>query len=161
MNIRLKADEFVFQVEPGEPLNDWFDGKICLSSPIMGENFRLQTEVYCPFENWLKLCDWLEAHIQTLKSNANNLTFVQSYTWTPLDTGMTFTCLEGEVDDKDGEFEGGFGLRIMVKVFAPDFDAYVYSGLEGEVEIHEAIAFCQTLREYVNSQTAVLVGVSG
>lgn len=153
--IVLKGDDFTFQIKPNEALNDWFDGTVYLTSTVMGDNFLLQTNVYCPFDDWLRLCDWMEKHIQKLKDNVDSITLTNDETWTPFDTTLNFTLLAGTVEYQDKDFNGGFGVRIMIKVFAKDSATYVHSGLEGEVEVHEALTFCKTLREYVNSQNQV------
>ncbi len=155
--IKLKADAFTLSIKPGQPLNGWFTGTISLDSTYL-QNCAPRDELfYCPFEDWLELCDYIESHINKLLE----LGHFESQTWVTSDLMLQATCLTGELYYEYNELAGRFVIRIMVK-FGSDEDAnYANIGFEGGVEVSEVIAFCQALREYVNSQKEVLVGVSG
>lgn len=103
----------------------------------------------------LRLCDWIEEHIEHLAARhaANqevlNAPLHMQRTWVPLELGLQITCLEGEVW-RDGEMlSGSFALRVMVDAGRDPAGHTLSAGLEGIIEVNDAVAFAEAMRGYV------------
>jgi hypothetical protein len=62
---------------------------------------------------------------------------------------MEVRLMPGEIERDGGSLSGSFAIMVLLKIGnTPASGSRVYGGFQGEVEVREALTFCQALRDW-------------
>jgi hypothetical protein len=146
--VTLNADGFTLTFSPGAPYRDagavFFAGTVTLTSRV-GQAPVLQTRIDCYLADLVRLCEWLEAHVQALLAKPDT----ESPSWAPLELEMEVTCLSGDAWHEDGRLAGGFTIRVLLEIGHAPNGTQVYGGFEGTVEVQAIADFTDSLTDLV------------
>lgn len=156
MTISLNAEGFTLSLRqsPGSGHfgSPFFEGTLLLRSTVPGVAHTFQTRGVFPLSDLARLGAWMQAHIQSLSpaSSEHPQVSVETDTWVSLDLSVQIQCLDGDVEQQDGTFVGGFGLRVLVQIGEDAATGHaVYGGFEGGVDVSEAVTFCRHLADWI------------
>jgi hypothetical protein len=158
--ISLRADGFDLTIESRAasqfPGSARFRGTLSLTPTIPGVQASLHTDADFPLSDFERLCDWVDVHIRNvLRDSGGVLPKTAGVTWVSLDLSIEVRLMSGEIERDGGSLSGSFAILVLLRVgTSPASGTHVYGGFQGEVEVNEALSFCQALRDWPDKLAA-------
>ncbi len=152
--LALKAHGFTLSLDLVAPStaayhNPLFLGSATLSPTVPTGTWVARTTLDASLADVDRLCAWIGEHIAALSERR----YHESRTWVSQYLDMSVQCLLGDIVRQEDILEGDFTIRIMLRVGRDATGARVYAGLEGVIDVQEALLLCDSMRAYVGGWT--------